>query len=68
MFEVNTMTPVCSTDYPLIISYIWIFDVLLYMFILQDLIPVKFTPVADRDDKTSLIAKGVSENLYNYVL
>ena len=30
---------------------------------LQDLIPVKFTAVADRDDKTSLIAKGVSENL-----
>ena len=27
--------------------------------VLQDLIPVKFTPIADRDDKTSLIAKGV---------
>ena len=37
----------------------------MYIFMLQDLIPVKFTPVADRDDKTSLIAKGVSENLTN---
>ena len=27
--------------------------------VLQDLIPVKFTPIADRDEKTSLIAKGV---------
>ena len=30
---------------------------------LQDLITVKFTPIADRDGKTSLIAKGVSLDL-----
>ena len=29
------------------------------LYVLQDLIPVKFTQIADRDDKTSLIAKGV---------
>jgi len=36
---------------------------------LKDLIPVKFTPIADRDKKTSLIAKEVQSFLWflNYV-
>ena len=35
---------------------------------LQDLITVKFTPIADRDGKTSLIAKGVSFRSYIYII
>jgi len=31
----------------------------------KDLLPVKFTPIADRDTKTALIVKQVQGHLYS---